>query len=108
MVTGSFYSLFFFWGSSITFVQMKFFLHKQFKKIKKIIDMNATEIFSRLDALDAAITVEKQQFIDTIVAKDAIIADLQNQLANVITPADGDAIGARVDAATTEVGNIVP
>lgn len=70
--------------------------------------MDFATINGKLDALDAAITTERQQFLDTIAAKDATIADLQNQLAGVISPSDGDTIGNRIDASAGNVATIVP
>jgi len=53
--------------------------------------------------LDEA-AVDRQKFLDALAAKDAIISqkdqtitDLQNQLANVITPEQGDQILSAMD-----------
>lgn len=61
-----------------------------------------------LDELKAKIAAERQQYIDAIAAKDQIIAerdatiaDLQNQLANAVTP-------AQLDELATDIDGIVP
>lgn len=66
------------------------------------------DINSHLDTLNATIAQERQEFLNALAAKDATIADLQSQLANAITPADGDAIVGRIDQANSDVQGIVP
>ena len=73
--------------------------------------MDNAGLNAKVDILVQAIVDERQQFVNTIAAKYQQIADLQNQIANLqngISASDADAIAARLDQATTDVGTIVP
>lgn len=59
-----------------------------FKFLTHVID----KLMATIQSLQDAIAAEKEQFTAAIAAKDAQIADLQNQLANAITPESLDPI----------------
>jgi hypothetical protein len=94
---------------------MKSFFKKLSTFIKNLFMATNAEILAKLDALDHAITAEKQKISDIIASQQATIAtltqqvaDLQGQLSGVITAAEGDNIGSRVDTAAAAVQAIVP
>lgn len=69
---------------------------------------NTADLNAKIDAINNFISVERQQYLDAIAAKDQTISDLQGQLSNAITSADADAIGSRLDQVATDVQTIVP